>query len=390
VINSIVGWFLNEKDEVQSSIKNALGGLADELNSLIAQWSYQVPTSVMGLPAPLDQATLDLHFTDVEVAHAVGSGKAYGQLGVTGEVRDAASPSKVTPLVVPALPDMTEAEMTGHTVTAEISSYTINSGLYTFGQQSALSYFLDSDTLDEDTREALRTDSPVWGILEFEWETVFDGAKNMSLRLEASSQPQVEIVESGITLDTDFDFIFVADNSSEGEPVNPVTAVVFTCPLHAQGDFFVNSSLGPIALLIQLHNDANCTLSNKSSIVPVGVSGLLFLNEILLPQWLPAIVDKFNGLINKGIQIPNIEWESPKGLLEVVFENATLALGSGTATAGVDVKSGLSSNKSPTPKGTNQWQQVLADIREKIFHQVSVGALPAAAHSDDSAFKLLV
>ena len=94
-VNTIVSWFLNEKDEIQNGLHSALGSLAGEFDSLINQWSYQVPTAFMGLTSPLDLATLDLHFCDVEVAKEVDTGNGYLQAGVTGEVRDARSPSEV-------------------------------------------------------------------------------------------------------------------------------------------------------------------------------------------------------------------------------------------------------------------------------------------------------
>merc|ERR1712137_1152428 len=175
-------------------------------------------------------------------------------------VRDVATPSEKTPLPVAPLPDFTAAQLAGHGVTAEISNYTIDSAFYTYFKQGALSYFLDAQTLDDGTRTTLATDS---------------------------------------------DFTFIADNSSEGEAVNPVTLVVFTCPLVTAADLKVNATKGPIAIVPYVHNDTTCVMSNKSSpIQPIGPSPLQFLNEILLPQWLPGLVDQLNGLIGGGIEIP--------------------------------------------------------------------------------------
>lgn len=371
VINTVVGWFVNEKSKIQDAIKDQLDGVADQLNSLIGQWSYQVTTAEMGLQAPLDKATLDLHFADVEVAKELDTGKGYLQLGATGEVRDAATPTKVTPVVAPPLPDMTRDQLLGHGVTAEISNYTLDSAFYTYFEQGSVMYYLDAATLDDSTRDTLSTSSPVWKVLEYEWDEVFDESKNVSMKISASSQPVVQIVESGITFDADIDFEFIADNSSAGEPVNPVTLVVFSCPLHARGDVTVNATSGPIAIVPYLHNDTNCTMFNKSSpIQPIGPSPLLFLNEILIPQWLPSLVDQLDGLLEGGIEIPSVEADTPQGLLHVAFENASLKLSDGIATAGIDVKGELRAGEKKGRGGISQMAKLAKEIRQKIFHQV--------------------
>jgi len=326
------------------------------------------PTTDMGLQPPIDQATLDLHFEKVEVP----ADGAFIVAGVTGEVRDVATPSEKTPLPVAPLPDFTAAQLAGHGVTAEISNYTIDSAFYTYFKQGALSYFLDAQILDDGTRTTLATDSPVWGVLEYEWDKVFDGPKNVSLLLEASSQPRVTILENGITLGTDFDFTFIADNSSEGEAVNPVTLVVFTCPLVTAADLTVNATSGPIAIVPYVHNDTTCVMSNKSSpIQPIGPSPLQFLNEILLPQWLPGLVDQLNGLIGGGIEIPVFEADTPNGLLQVHVENASLALGvDGIATAGVDISGEIvSASQGRRSQGPSQLSRLAADFKRTILHQ---------------------
>eukprot|EP00450_Noctiluca_scintillans_P015302 CAMPEP_0194520564 /NCGR_PEP_ID=MMETSP0253-20130528/54586_1 /TAXON_ID=2966 /ORGANISM="Noctiluca scintillans" /LENGTH=553 /DNA_ID=CAMNT_0039364819 /DNA_START=28 /DNA_END=1687 /DNA_ORIENTATION=- len=369
-VNTIVSWFLNEKDEIQNGLHSALGSLAGEFDSLINQWSYQVPTAFMGLTSPLDHATLDLHFCDVEVAKEVDTGNGYLQAGVTGEVRDARSPSEVTPLVAPSLPDLNSSQLLGHMVTAEIGNYTIDTAFYTFHQQGSLHYFIDASTWDSGTRDSFATNSTLWELLGFKWNSVFNGTKNMSLGLSASSVPHVQIVDRGLVLETDLDFTFMVDNSSEGEPENLVTAVVFSCPFGIQSDVLLNSSRGPISIAPFLHGNVTCNLTGKSSLIPFNYNTLLFLNEIVAPLMLPLLVGRINSVISNGIEVPSIQVATERGLLEVSFENASLVLGQGTATAGVDVRGALFSG-APRREIQSQWKRMATEFRRKVFRQVN-------------------
>jgi len=367
-VNTIVGWFLDEKDKAEDAIKNALGSLAGTLNDLIDTWSYQVPSELMGLPAPFDQATLDLHFTDIEVATQTDTGEAYLQVGATGEVRDANKASQRTPLSATVLPDMSSADMLGHKISAEISNYTMDTAFYTFHEQGALAYLLDSATVDEGLRTALATDSPVWGVLGFGWDAVFDGVKNMSLSIETARRaPTVRIVDNGLTLDASMDFVFTADNSSAGEQVNPVKACVWSCEFTTSADLLVDASQGPISLSPFVHNDTMCTMSNSFSLVAFDGSAEEFLNTVLLPAWIPGFVDQLNGIIT-GIEIPTLDVATPKGQVQVEFGNATLDITEGVVVAGIDVDGGLVA--ATDHNGPSQMQQMWSRIKTELLHQV--------------------
>merc|ERR1711862_940085 len=111
-------------------------------------------------------------------------------------------------------------------------------------------------------------------------------------------------------------------------------------------------------------------MGKSSPIQLIGPSPLLFLNQILIPQWLPGLVDDLDGLLEGGIEVPTVEAETPRGLLHVEFGNASLKLGDGIATAGVDVKGELRAGAKPRQGEVSQLAKLAVDIRQQIFHQV--------------------
>eukprot|EP00927_Polykrikos_kofoidii_P078078 TRINITY_DN74955_c0_g1_i1.p1 TRINITY_DN74955_c0_g1~~TRINITY_DN74955_c0_g1_i1.p1 ORF type:complete len:575 (+),score=73.21 TRINITY_DN74955_c0_g1_i1:81-1805(+) len=351
VDNSIMNWIVKQivlpligvdvQPALESGIQNALSGVATSITQFLDGFSYQEPLDF--LPAPFDRSLIDFHFADIQVARAVDTGDAYLQAGATGDVRDKAAPSTPTPLTPTPLTDFTEQQLNNRLVAAKINNFTLDTALYTFYRQGLWKYELGHNDLPDHLQELLETNSSVYRLLLPQLLQKF-GAQNMVLKVEAASEPHVEIMPDRVKLIGDMALSFlVKPNSISRAPISDAltTAFALACPAQFDATAHVNQSQGPIVLIPTISTDSNCVLKERASVVGTfGVELLAALSDSTIPLLREAVIPKVNVFLNSNpVQVPVLSFDTPAGQLKISFENATLELEAGVATASVDVRS---------------------------------------------------
>lgn len=310
----------------------------------LRDFSYRAP---LPLPEPFDRAVLDFH-----LCHATVRGEgpdAVLDVGISGEVRDSATPDDATPAVATHLPLIDSDVADGHMANLELGSYTADSLIYTFLSQGVLNYAVQRDAVPEGKlRDALST-SFYKIIAPTLWTDYPD--HDMSLLLNVSSLPRTGISKGSLQARAGLDFIFRVE-VADGDPV-PVFAL--TCPAVLDGTLWTNSSSGPVTLQASISEVSDCDLSLKwSDVGNLGFFIVRLIESAAKAMIKEKLIPKANEYLEAGVAIPTIEVTAAGSNVSITLTNGTLFEEGGYGLLQANVTAAVTADGNPADSSLEQ------------------------------------
>lgn len=330
------------KGEIEHAIKKAICeqavavALSDVINPFLHGFTYE---EKLPLPAPFDRAMLDNHLTSSPAV--VSNGSTYLELAATGEVfrsdTNASSPAAHSPYTPAALPHLSAAQLGSHMVSTVVGEYPINSALWTFWREGALSYTVDKTQLPAAAQPMLTTAFYEHVLMPRLYEAYPND--DMTLTVAAQTAPLWRVTPQMLTLSANVTLAFRVKQANATNATSSPLAfslwTIFTTKVH------LSAVEGTPPRIIGHLDDVSCELHVGA--LPFGGVAPSLLSAISDPANLALnylILPGLNKRLAAGIPIPPIVAELGSGAdrakLTVNFHRPALLQYDGFLLVGTD------------------------------------------------------